>query len=234
MLLKISNDGSRVTSLLVSALLAGAGGYLDAFTYLAHGHVFANAMTGNVVLLGINLFLGSWLIALRHLPPILAFLLGTIVALAIQLHVQRRHARPHHTTILLFEIAIFLVLSFAPQSTSDFVITVSVAFAASIQAQTFREVNGKSFNSTFTTGNLRTLGEAVFVWLFEERNDNSFRVVRDFATICTCFLAGAITGGLVTGFAGNRALLFEVAMLTLVVILIRWFKHGDMIVHQER
>ena len=35
-------------------LLAIVGGYLDAYTYLSRGHIFANAQTGNIVLLGRN------------------------------------------------------------------------------------------------------------------------------------------------------------------------------------
>jgi hypothetical protein len=45
--------------------------------------------------------------------------------------------------------------------------TNSVAFASSVQVQTFREVSGHSYNLTFTTGNLRRLSEAAFMWLFE-------------------------------------------------------------------
>ncbi len=39
-------------SLTVGVLLAVVGGFLDAYTYLLRGHVFANAQTGNIVLLG--------------------------------------------------------------------------------------------------------------------------------------------------------------------------------------
>jgi uncharacterized membrane protein YoaK (UPF0700 family) len=62
-------------------MLATAGGFLDGFTYVGHGHVFANAMTGNVVLLGISFMSGSWDTAFNHLPPILAFLLGISAAI---------------------------------------------------------------------------------------------------------------------------------------------------------
>ncbi len=71
-------------------MLAAAGGFLDGFTYVGHGHVFANAMTGNVVLLGIDFISGSREAAFRHLPPILAFLVGVSVAKAIQLPRMRR------------------------------------------------------------------------------------------------------------------------------------------------
>src|SRR6187402_1432230 len=39
-------------SVLLATLVSFSGGFLDAFTYVGHGRVFANAMTGNVVLLG--------------------------------------------------------------------------------------------------------------------------------------------------------------------------------------
>ena len=51
-------DGAS-RNLTVAALLTLSGGYLDAYTYVGHGHVFANTMTGNVALLGINLSAGS-------------------------------------------------------------------------------------------------------------------------------------------------------------------------------
>src|SRR5450432_4564827 len=66
--------GSQLPGLMENAVLAAAGGFLDAFTYIGHGHVFANAMTGNVVLLGINAVGRNWHQSFRHLPPILAFL----------------------------------------------------------------------------------------------------------------------------------------------------------------
>ena len=67
-------------SLFHGALLAIVGGFLDAFTFLEKGHVFANAMTGNVVLLGVFTATGNWLQAGGHLLPILAFSVGIVVA----------------------------------------------------------------------------------------------------------------------------------------------------------
>ena len=42
-------------SYLVGLILAAVGGYLDVYTYISRGGVFANAQTGNIVLLAINL-----------------------------------------------------------------------------------------------------------------------------------------------------------------------------------
>jgi uncharacterized membrane protein YoaK (UPF0700 family) len=37
------------------ALLCAGGGFLDSFTWVAHGHVFVNAQTGNIILFGVGI-----------------------------------------------------------------------------------------------------------------------------------------------------------------------------------
>jgi uncharacterized membrane protein YoaK (UPF0700 family) len=211
----------RVGTLGIGALLAAAGGFLDGFTYVGHGHVFANAMTGNVVLLGISCFSGSWRTALQLLPPILAFVVGVSVSEAMQLRSKRRDVSAPYPAVLALEVGVLLVLSLLPATTADILFTTSIAFAASVQVQTFREVNGHSFNSTFTTGNLRTLSEAAFDWFMEGHNTKAGRVVRDFSTICASFLLGATAGGYTTQAFGNQALWCDVILLGLIAIRVQ-------------
>ena len=71
-------------ALRVGLVLALAGGYLDAYTYLCRGGVFANAETRNMVLLGVKLAAGDWAGAAKYLPPIFAFFLGVLAAEAIR------------------------------------------------------------------------------------------------------------------------------------------------------
>jgi uncharacterized membrane protein YoaK (UPF0700 family) len=56
----------------LGVLPAVVGGGLDAYTYVSRGGVFANAQTGNVVLMAIEAARAQWRQALDHLPPILA------------------------------------------------------------------------------------------------------------------------------------------------------------------
>jgi uncharacterized membrane protein YoaK (UPF0700 family) len=44
----------------IASVFASVGGYLDAYSYLARGHVFANAQTANVVLFGVRAAAGNW------------------------------------------------------------------------------------------------------------------------------------------------------------------------------
>jgi uncharacterized membrane protein YoaK (UPF0700 family) len=215
-----SEAKARATSLTVSALLAAAGGYLDAFTYVGHGRVFANAMTGNVVLLGVGLYARSWADAFRHLPPILAFVLGVCVSEALQRRARARDVSVPYMRVLVVEIAVLAILSCLPPTTADFLFTVSIAFAASVQVQTFREVNGRPYSSTFTTGNLRTLSEAAYAWVFIGRDSKSSRVVKDFSVICVAFLLGAIAGAIATRNFDNRALWLDVMLLLAIANLI--------------
>jgi uncharacterized membrane protein YoaK (UPF0700 family) len=211
----------RVGTPGISALLAAAGGFLDGFTYVGHGHVFANAMTGNVVLLGINCLSGSWQTGLRHLPAILAFLVGVSVSEAMQLYPKRRDVSAPYVGVLRLEVGILIVLSLLPAETADIFFTTAIAFAASVQVQTFREVEGQSFNSTFTTGNLRALTEAAFAWFFEGHHQQKARVVRNFSAICGAFLVGATAGGYATQAFGNRALWCDIVVLFVIAVAIQ-------------
>jgi uncharacterized membrane protein YoaK (UPF0700 family) len=204
----------------ISATLAWVGGYLDAFTFVGHGHVFANAMTGNVVLLGADAVSGSWRQCLPHILPIVMFLIGIAVARAMCKARNRRWLQSPELSVLWIEIVVFFALGWMPPQTSDFVITMSIAFVASMQMATFRNVNGLPFSSTYTSSNLRTMIENAFDWLFGGRQSNHLSAARDFVTICSMFLFGAIIGAFLTPRLHNAALWVAASVLLLVQIWI--------------
>lgn len=55
-------------SFLIAGILSVSGGLQDAYTYMYRGKVFANAQTGNIVLLAQNLVDRNWQAALRYFP----------------------------------------------------------------------------------------------------------------------------------------------------------------------
>ena len=71
-----------------------SGGFQDAYTYISRGQVFANAQTGNIVLLSAALLRGDWAVCLKYLIPILSFVLGTMAAEFI--HIRFRNFRQLH------------------------------------------------------------------------------------------------------------------------------------------
>ncbi len=219
----LSDDGieQAASRLGNSALLALAGGFLDGFTYLGHGHVFANAMTGNVVLLALGCVSGMFENGLRHLPPILMFLLGVTVARALQMPSIARRLRQPHLAALLIQIGTLATLALLPQHTPDAWFTMSIAFAASVQVESFRRVHGRSFNSTFTTGNLRTFAEGAFAWLIADGGEDARRATVDFGAICLAFFIGAAVGGAATMHFGNRALWIDIVLLWLIPVRVQ-------------
>lgn len=89
---------------LTALLLTLSGGFQDAYSYCFRGQVFANAQTGNIVLLSVHLLRGSWGNALHYLIPLGAFVAGTCFAELIR--GAFRYARRLHwrQTVLLLEI----------------------------------------------------------------------------------------------------------------------------------
>ena len=200
-----------------TALLVSAAGYLDGFTWVGHDHVFSNNMTGNIVLLGVDLVSRAWAASFSHILPIFAFFLGVAAARAIHSRVILKTLRHTSLVVLSVEIAALLLLGFLPGSTPAFWFTFSIAFVAAAQVETFREVDGESFNSTFLTGDLRTLTESLFDWFAAKRTAQTSIRMRDFAVICTVFLVGAAAGGFLVARFGNKALWVDVGLLSIVL-----------------
>jgi len=140
----------------------------------------------------------------------------------MQLHAKRRGVSPPYFSVLALETGILAVLSLLPATTADILFTTSIAFAASVQVQTFREVDGHSYNSTFTTGNLRTLAEAAVGWFQEGHKQADGEIVKGFSVICAAFLAGAMAGAYTVQRFGNRALWCDVVLLALIASRVQY------------
>lgn len=191
----------------LGALLAVVGGFLDAYTYLVRGHVFANAQTGNIVLLGLNLAEGNWMKSLYYLIPILCFALGVVVAEFIRDRF-REHPNLHWRQIILAaEILVLCCVGFLPLGGGyDMLANVGVSFLCSIQVEAFRKVNGNALATTMCTGNLRSGTEQLYHY-FRGRNPQGLRKGAVYFGIILFFVTGAVIGTLLTNLWKERAVL---------------------------
>ena len=88
-------------SLPIMILLTLSGGFMDAYSYLCRGEVFANAQTGNILLFGVNLSMGHWSKALQYVCPVLAFAIGIAAAEFVRRKfTNRKHV--HWRQIIVF------------------------------------------------------------------------------------------------------------------------------------
>ena len=79
-IIKCQHQGQMSESFPTAAFLSISGGLQDAYTYVFRGKVFANAQTGNIVLLSQNICERNWLQSAHYFVPLAAFAIGIIVA----------------------------------------------------------------------------------------------------------------------------------------------------------
>jgi uncharacterized membrane protein YoaK (UPF0700 family) len=181
----------------IASVFAVVGGFLDAYSYLARGHVFANAQTGNVVLFGVRAAAGDWTSALATLPSILAYMCGVAVARLLRV---RRQKHTFRATLICqaLELLVLLVLLFFGKFVPDLCAVSLIAFSAALQNTSFSNIGPWQFNSAMTTSNLRN---AVSGWgqLGQGEKDPKLRGEAIVGTVVLlCFVAGALLGGLCT------------------------------------
>jgi uncharacterized membrane protein YoaK (UPF0700 family) len=218
----ISMPSPSVASTLTSAtLLAAAGGLLDAVVYLNHGHVFANAMTGNVIFLGIAFITRDWAQILPHCAPIVAFLLGVAAARLLSSSPSRNGA----VVTLGVEIVALFGVGLLPADYPQLAFTVTIAFVSAFQVTTFRRVGRFTYNSTFVTGNLRDMAEGLYDYFRAsdpEARSAGVAKAGKLGLICCAFLAGAALGGFVAPRFPGHAVWFAEPMLLAVLSLTLW------------
>ncbi|WP_281085266.1 YoaK family protein [Methanosarcina acetivorans] len=214
-------------------LLAIVGGFLDTYTFIGRGGVFANAQTGNVVLVGIEAAAGEWEQAVFHAVPILAFIVGVVVAEMIKKPSIRLFIPDAERAVLILEIAVLFVIGFIPYKSPDIIVTVAVSFVSSVQISSFRKLVGSPYSTTMITGNLRSATQEAYIAFTKRDWKSALRAVR-YSIIITAFLAGAISGGLLTSIIGAKAVWVAVIILIGSVILFsideRKNKYADTVV----
>ncbi|MGJ4943856.1 YoaK family protein [Bradyrhizobium sp. HKCCYLS1011] len=188
------SDAAPEQSLVVASLLSLSGGFLDAFTWLALGGVFASSQTGNVVFLGIYAVSGQWQQAARHVLPILAFVAGAAVAVRIR-------APP---LCLAGEAICLAVVMLLLHRVPEPVAIIGLSFAGALQSASFRQVERRKYLSVTMTGNMLSAVEQ-FVATSDRDAVHGGKVM---LTLCMMFLLGAAAGGWVTTrlHAGSLAL----------------------------
>jgi uncharacterized membrane protein YoaK (UPF0700 family) len=205
-------------SLVHGALLASVGGFLDAFTFVEKGHVFANAMTGNVVLLGVFTAAGNWVQAGGHLLPILAFAFAIVVAEILKNPRVERAVHWSATICLVTETLLLLLMGALPSGVPDYCFTLSISFIATLQNAMFPKIEKHTIATVMTTGNLRSLFQTLTAMAFSHPHPEAASKVRIFGTVCASFLFGAVLGGSVSPLAHNRALWVPSALLLFICV----------------
>ena len=205
-------------SIRLGTILAITGGFMDAYSYIVRGSVFANAVTGNIVLTGLNLADGNFPKALHSFIPVISFAFGVFVAEWIREKIGTNGKVHWKEGILWAELLLVFIAGFLPQECNS-IVNFSIAFVCAMQVEAFRKIRGKAFATTMCTGNLRSGTELLSVGVFTKNSEKEKQAIH-YYWIDLIFCGGAFVGFFVCRMFAERAIWFCMITLFLAILFI--------------
>lgn len=222
MTIKINNSIKITPSemFFTGILLAFTGGFLDAYTYILRGSVFANAQTGNIVLLGINIANGNISKALYYLIPIISFALGIFLTDVIKRNFSIKKLLHWRQIVIIFEIIILFIIGFLDTNVPNPFVNVSVSFVCALQVASFRKLAGLGYATTMCTGNLRSSIDKLSTFIFEKDKNALFEGML-YLSIIIMFILGAAIGTITVKLISHSAIWICCVALIFVFIILK-------------
>lgn len=148
-------DEKMHDTIVIGVCLSIVGGFLDVYSYLLKGKVFANAQTGNVVMLCILAAQNQLANSCRYIIPIIAFALGIFISAFFK---NSAYVRSYTwmMTVLLFEMLIIPTIGFIGGSVPHIIVNSVISFISALQVANFSKVDGNPIATTMITGNLKS------------------------------------------------------------------------------
>lgn len=202
-------------SLRVGILLAITGGFLDAYTYLCRGKVFANAQTGNMVMLGISFIEGNIGYIVKYIIPILAFAIGVFLAELIRSKLSESNKIHWRQAVLVIEIVLLIVVAFIPY---NYIANTIISLICAMQVEAFRKFHGNAYATTMCTGNLRSGTEKLVIFI-RNKDKKHLKIAFQYYFVIFIFCLGAVIGGIITLKMGMKSVLIAIIPLILSLII---------------
>ncbi len=195
-------------SLKVAILLTFIGGFLEIYSFLLKGKVFATTITANIILMIYNVYDFNFSGIIKYLMPIIFFCIGIISVEKIKNKLKSKNIHWREWILILEMILVVLVYVFRQNEYNLLTISM-ISFLSAVQIQTFKKVEGLVYMSTMCTGNTRKI--------IESFNNNNKKQIKIFITIVFAFSIGVIVGAIGIEY------LFETSILILLIPLFTIF-----------
>lgn len=210
----IKNQTSE--TLRVGIFLTLSGGFQDAYSYLCRGKVFANAQTGNIVLLGQSIAEKNIAMMFRYLLPLVAFVSGAYVSQRMKSS-EHKYVRFHwRQYVLLIEILLMGLVGFLPEQWS-ILANVILSFVCAMQVVAFSKFHGNSYATTMCIGNLRSATTSLCEYHVSGNKEEKERSIAYFSIIFV-FLIGSFIGTI-----SSRYLKLHSIWLAIVFLFVAFF-----------
>lgn len=191
---RLMSGGQMSDTFRAAVCVILSGGFQDAYTYTCRGGVFANAQTGNIVLLSAALLKRNWGACIKYAVPLLAFFLGTVAAEVVHIRLKRCEKLHWRQIVLCAETVLLFAVGFLPHSV-DALANAIVSFVCAMQIQTFHKIRGHVYASTMCIGNLRAATESLCAYC-RTHEPETLHASLTYFSIIAVFAAGAAAGSM--------------------------------------
>ena len=210
-------------SIEVGIFLALSGGFMDAYSYINRGKVFANAETGNIILMALKVCEGKFFEAVNYLIPIISFAVGVAICEIIKYRKERINMIHWRQILVLFEIFAFIVVGFMPQEMNRVANSI-ISMISGIQFATFPKIRGTAMATTMCTGNLKTGTQNMYRGI--KTGDKSAIEKGLYYYVCIqVFILGTTIGYFAVKLMAEKAIFL--AALAMINIFIMMFKEFE-------
>ena len=218
------NGKQMSDSLITAVFVILSGGYQDAYSYCCRGGVFANAQTGNIVLMSINMFEGKPSSCMKYLIPLVAFLVGIYAAEVIHYKYKDMEKIHWRQIIVLCEIVVLFAVGFMPQSESALRNGTNIHFGCrpvcALQLQTFHKLRGHAYASTMCIGNMRSGMTALHAYFMSHDRNILYKALTYFGVVII-FAIGAGLGGVIVVRWGEHSIWISCVLLAISFALMQ-------------
>ena len=203
-------------SITVGLFLALSGGFMDAYSYINRGKVFANAETGNIILMTLKICEGKFLESVNYLIPITSFAIGVAISEIIK-HKKEKINMIHWRQIpLMLEIFAFIVVAFLPQDMNRVANSI-ISLVSGVQFATFPKIRDVVIATTMCTGNLKSGTQN----LYRGISTGDRLSIEKGLYYYICILISSLTalGYFAVGLFNEKAILIAAVMLTMIFLM---------------
>ena len=218
-------------SLALVVTLAAVAGFLDAISVARLTGTFVAFQSGNVVLIGLGATNGAFRELGATAISVSAFIVGSAVAATVSrvgsgpsADLQQRLLAS--ATGLLFVFAALVLIGAGlewqrPSGAVRYIGIVMAATAMAFQTPAIRQVDDIPVCSTFVTGVMSRLGQALGDLPHPDGRERELRFLRVLGLTTVAFLGGAIAGGECIDQIGNPSALIPGAVLLTATLVTR-------------
>ena len=214
-------------SLAIGLILALSAGCQDAYTYVMRGKIFANAQTGNIIMMSQCIVLGDWHDVLRYALPIVAFGAGIFFTEQVGGNLKQLSSIHWRQIIVILKIAILFLVGLLPKE-YNVIASLMVSVVCALQVQAFRHAGGNVYVTTMCVGNLRS-GTAALSEFCRTGDRQKLKRAGFYYTIILAFASGAAMSMFFATFFAMKTIWISCALLFVSFLLMMPRKSRDKI-----